>query len=113
MVGTPLLRYEQEIGTEAIKDVVVGAECAAQRHQLEVTYPVTNGIVQDWDDMGLIWDHTFNDVLQVDPKECHILLPAPPLNPKKNREKMLSTMFEKYGFQGCFIQIQAVLTLYA
>ena len=93
--------------------MVVGAECAAQRHQLEVTYPVSNGIVQDWDDMHLIWDHTFRDVLGIDPKESHILLTDPPLNPKRNREKLLQTMFETYGFQGCFVQIQAVLTLYA
>lgn len=37
----------------------------------------------------------------------------PPLNPKKNREQMVGTMFETYGFQGVFIQVQAVLTLYA
>ena len=26
---------------------------------------------------------------------------------------MVSTMFETYGFEGAFIQVQAVLTLYA
>lgn len=31
----------------------------------------------------------------------------------KNREKMIETMFEKYNFAGVFIQIQAVLSLYA
>lgn len=35
------------------------------------------------------------------------------MNPKKNREKMLEVMFEHYGFNGAFIAIQAVLTLYA
>ncbi|KAG7033376.1 Actin-related protein 2 [Cucurbita argyrosperma subsp. argyrosperma] len=51
--------------------------------------------------------------LKIDPKECKILLTDPPLNPSKNREKMVETMFEKYNFSGVFIQIQAVLTLYA
>ncbi len=37
----------------------------------------------------------------------------PPLNPSKNRERMVATMFETYGFAGAFIQVQAVLTLYA
>ncbi|XP_065625888.1 actin-related protein 2-like, partial [Quercus suber] len=49
----------------------------------------------------------------IDPTECKILLTDPPLNPSKNREKMVETMFEKYNFAGVFIQIQAVLTLYA
>jgi len=40
-------------------------------------------------------------------------LTEPPMNPKENREKMVQTMFETYGFQGVYIAIQAVLTLYA
>jgi actin-related protein 2 len=62
---------------------------------------------------GGVVQHTFNDVLKVDPSECRILLTDPPLNPTKNRERMVQTMFETWGFQGAFIQVQAVLTLYA
>lgn len=35
------------------------------------------------------------------------------MNPLKNREKMIEVMFEKYGFAGAYVAIQAVLTLYA
>lgn len=35
------------------------------------------------------------------------------MNPIKNREKMIEVMFEKYGFAGTYVAIQAVLTLYA
>lgn len=35
------------------------------------------------------------------------------MNPIKNREKMIEFMFEKYGFAGTYVAIQAVLTLYA
>lgn len=42
-----------------------------------------------------------------------ILLTEPPMNPTKNREKMVEVMFEKYGFSGAYVAIQAVLTLYA
>lgn len=42
-----------------------------------------------------------------------ILLTEPPMNPTKNREKMIEVMFEKYGFAGAYVAIQAVLTLYA
>ncbi|XP_026680794.1 actin-related protein 2-like [Diaphorina citri] len=47
------------------------------------------------------------------PKECKILLTEPPMNPIKNREKMIEVMFEKYGFNSAYIAIQAMLTLYA
>ncbi|KAH9531855.1 hypothetical protein CY35_19G059100 [Sphagnum magellanicum] len=113
MVGRPMLRYEEDLGDQELKDIVVGTACSEQRQQLEVTYPINNGIVQNWEDMGHVWDHTFYDVLKVDPPECKILLTDPPLNPTRNREKTIETMFEKYNFGGVFIQIQAVLTLYA
>ena len=35
------------------------------------------------------------------------------MNPKKNREALVETMFEKYNFAGVHCAIQAVLTLYA
>ena len=35
------------------------------------------------------------------------------MNPKKNREEMCRIMFEEYGFDGVYVAIQAVLTLYA
>lgn len=35
------------------------------------------------------------------------------MNPKKNREKMVEVMFEKYGFDSVNVAVQAVLTLYA
>ena len=86
MVGRPLLRFEEAFNDEEIGDIVVGDECARLRHNLEVTYPISNGMIQSWDDMHHIWDHTFKDALKVDPRECKILLTDPPLNPVKNRE---------------------------
>ncbi|KAL8159967.1 hypothetical protein V2J09_001504 [Rumex salicifolius] len=87
--------------------------CAKWRNQLDISYPVSNGIIQNWDDMCHVWDHAFHDELKIDSMECKILLTDPPLNPSKNREQMVETMFERYNFSGVFIQIQAVLTLYA
>ena len=78
-----------------------------------MTYPITNGAIQNWQDMHEVWRHTFHDQLRVDPRECKILLTDPPQNPKRNRQKMMETMFETWGFDGVYIQVQAVLTLYA
>ena len=38
---------------------MVGDEAAALRHGLEVTYPVDNGVIRNWDDMELLWNYTF------------------------------------------------------
>ena len=61
-----------------------------------------------------IWDHTFGpEKLNIDPTNSKVLLTEPPLNPLRNREKMIEVMFEKYGFDSVYIAIQAVLTLYS
>merc|ERR1712147_275914 len=51
--------------------------------------------------------------MNIDPKECKIMLTEPPMNPLKNRQKMIEVMFEHYGFDAVYVAIQAVLTLYA
>lgn len=103
-------------GTCLHPQVFVGNDCTNRRHELDISYPVSNGLVQSWEDMQHVWDHTFEDVLRMDSHaraESRILLTEPPLNPISNRHRLLETMFETYNFAGAQVQIQAVLTLYA
>eukprot|EP00123_Amoebidium_parasiticum_P010872 comp20377_c0_seq1/m.25752 comp20377_c0_seq1/g.25752 ORF comp20377_c0_seq1/g.25752 comp20377_c0_seq1/m.25752 type:complete len:393 (-) comp20377_c0_seq1:261-1439(-) len=113
MVGRPILRSTEKVGNMEIKDLMVGDEAAMARQFLEISYPMDNGVVKNWEDMVNVWDYTFNEKLKIQPENCRILLTEPPMNPKSNREKMLEVMFEKYGFHSCYVAIQATLTLYA
>lgn len=114
MVGRPIMRYEENSveGIE-VKDIMVGTEAQKLRHMLQITYPLDNGIVRNWQDMEYVWDYTFHDRLKINTKGAKILLTEAPMNPKQNREKMIQVMFEKYGFDSVYIAIQAVLVLYA
>jgi len=113
LLGRPILRAEEKIEGIEIKDLMFGDEASKLRSMLQLSYPMENGIVRNWEDMELLWNYTFTDAMKIDPKECKIMLTEPPMNPKKNREMMVTTMFEKFGFKACYVAIQAVLTLYA
>jgi actin-related protein 2 len=114
MVGRPIIRAANKIGDIEVTDLMVGDDASKLRSMLEVNYPMENGIVRNWEDMLHLWDFTFGpQKMDIDPKECKVMLTEPPMNPTKNREKMIEVMFEKYQFAGAYIAIQAVLTLYA
>ena len=114
LVGRPIIRAANRAEDIEVKDLMVGDEASKLRSMLEVNYPMENGMVRNWDDMCHVWDYTFGEEkLNIDPSNCKILLTEPPMNPNRNREKMIEVMFEKYGFDSTYIAIQAVLTLYA
>jgi len=113
MVGRPILRSEEKIDNVQLKDIMVGDEAQKLRMMLQITYPLDNGIIRNWDDMQYVWDYSFHEKLKVTPSDCKIMLTEAPMNPQANRKKMIEVMFEKYGFKSCYIAIQAVLTLYA
>ena len=98
---------------------MIGDEASQLRHMLEVNYPMENGIVRSWEDMIHLYNYTFGEQkLNIDPKNCKLLLTEPPMNPTKNRERMIevgglvfdSWLMEVNGLSVCFLEgSQAVL----
>ena len=81
-------RPNSERAPRLAQGVYVGDAAAAAAHQLELSYPVSGGVVQNWEDMQLVWEAAFRQ-LGVETRGARVLLTDPPLNPTANRERML------------------------
>jgi actin-related protein 2 len=71
MIGRPMLRFEEKIDDIELKvklfhkiaqDIMIGDEAAPLRSLLELSHPVEEGIVKNWDEMKLIMDYAFKKV---------------------------------------------------
>jgi actin-related protein len=113
IVGRPKASTTQAMLGSTQKNNFVGDDAQARRGILSIGYPIEHGIVTNWDDMELIWHHTFYNELRVDPEKSNVLLTEAPMNPKANREKMTQIMFETFNVAGMHVGIQAVLSLYS
>jgi actin-related protein len=110
-VATP--KYKSVMAANQHEKHYVGDAAEALRGVLRITYPMEHGVIQDWDGMELIWRHVYSNVLRAESMEHPALLTEPPLNPRRNREKMAEIFFEKFRVPAVFFSIQAVLSLYA
>ncbi|XP_062605147.1 actin-3-like [Saccostrea cucullata] len=111
-VGRPKHQFQSMIPNRNLKDSYVGYEATKKRGFLNFKYPIEQGIVTNWDDMEMVWRHTFDNELHVATEEHPVLLTEAPLNPKANREKMTQIMFESFRFPAMYVAVQAVLSLF-
>lgn len=100
-------------GTQG-KSEYIGDEAQQKRGILNLNYPIAAGIVESWEDMEKVWNHTFYNELRVSPDEATgVLLTEAPRNPKANRERMITIMFEQFQVKNTYVALQAVMSLYA
>ena len=95
MVGRPMLRADEKLDGVELKDIMVCDEVTPYRSVLELSMPLQEGQVKNWDDMRLIWDYSFRKI-KLQTKGATIMMTEPIMNPKENRTKMAELMFEDF-----------------
>eukprot|EP00758_Cryptobia_borreli_P019270 Tbor_TRINITY_DN8270_c0_g1::TRINITY_DN8270_c0_g1_i1::g.15379::m.15379/K17260/ACTR2, ARP2; actin-related protein 2 len=120
-IGRPILRsggkLKNSTGT-GLKEIMRGDETIGLSNLLEMSYPVSNGVIQKMDEMILLWDYAFHNKMnlsldQIKENKTSIMLSEPPSFSNRHRTEMYEVMFEKYGFESIQSSPQGVLSLYA
>lgn len=93
--------------------VYIGDAAQHNRGLLHLRYPLTHGVVTDWDDMERVWRHCYTQDLRTQPEEHPLLVTEAALNPRANRARMCQVWFEQFGVPCLYVLVQAVLALYA
>lgn len=109
-VGRP--KHQRVMAGAAEGDTFIGSRAEELRGILTLKYPMAHGIVEDWNDMELIWRHVYSE-MKIIAEEHPVLLTEAAMNPRKNREKAAEIFFETFGCPALFVSAQAILSLYA
>ncbi|KAL7722350.1 Actin-1 [Entamoeba marina] len=76
------------IASIPIKDLYIGEDAISKRGILTLKHPINRGIVNNWDDMEFLINHSYYNELHCLPEEQPVALTEPPLNPKKFKREI-------------------------
>ena len=135
LVGREVLRYGEKIDIEKIKEtkskkeqkklikqmikerhlkqIMIGDEVIPFRSLLDLTHPVTEGLITDTEDLYKLWDYAITTKLEIDdPSDKKVIVTEAPLNPIDNKIKICEILFEKMGVGALNIEPQAKCALF-
>ena len=110
VVGRPKTRSHAGFDT---KSEYIGDEALSKKSAVSLNYPIECGVITNWDDMEMIWEHCFANVLKVDSSDMKVILTEPPRNPKANREKMVRLFFETFRVECYYVSLPDPLACYS
>lgn len=94
-------------------DFYIGDEAFQYSKTYNLSSPIKEGMVDDWDKMERFWEQSIFKYLRCEPEDHYFLLTEPPLNAPENREYTAEIFFESFNVSGIYIAVQAVLGLAA
>nr|XP_009774852.1 PREDICTED: actin-related protein 3 isoform X3 [Nicotiana sylvestris] len=108
---------QHSAGVMADLDFFIGEEALARSksssNTYNLTYPIKQGQVNNWDAMERFWQQCIFDYLRCDPEDHYFLLTESPMTAPESREYTGEIMFETFNVPGLYIAVQPVLALAA
>jgi actin, other eukaryote len=94
-------------------ECIVGVDKKKDIH-FNVTFPFyTDRFVGEtfWEDQERIFRHAFYNELRINPNDCAIMMPLPPLSPKMSIERLATTLFQEFCVAGVYFTDTSVATV--
>ncbi|KAK0638569.1 actin 3 [Cercophora newfieldiana] len=102
------------LGAPLPKSRYVGSEIHGKENLVHLRYPVSGNQVNNWDDVELMWQHIFSELLKIEPDEHPLLVTAPVTGrTEKDNDTLAILLFETFIAPRAFVASPAVLSLYA
>ena len=116
LIGRSIYQITDKNLEVELKPLMLGEELIPVRSFLKLSYPMKAGIIQNEEDMAILWNYCIKEKLGItdgDLKDRKVMLTESPLNPTENKQKMAEILFEKMGVGFFNIEPKAKLTLYS
>ena len=117
-------RHKGAMQKLGLRDSYVGRKAQARRGILSLSNPIRNGLVENWDDLELIWEHIWETEGEKasngnggggldNDGESRVLVTVPPLCPPADWRRMGEMLLEGgYGVGGIYLANKSVLSMY-
>ncbi|XP_071954669.1 actin-like protein 6A [Antedon mediterranea] len=83
------------------------------REGMELSHPLKDGMIEDWDIFENLLDHLYKKHVRSDPLQHPVLMSEVPWNSRNKRERLTELMFEHYNIPAFFLCKNAVLSAFA
>lgn len=112
VVGFPRKRFEDEYKDKPLNErVFVGEQAIANRQHLTIVNPIDHGHIDDWEQMGFVWQHIY-DQLALNPSSCAALVTEPPNCSVAHRNKLAESFLEGFQVQELNMSVTGLMAIY-
>ncbi|KAL8434177.1 hypothetical protein ACSSS7_003317 [Eimeria intestinalis] len=112
VVGVPRRRFQEQYREKPLKErVFVGEQAIANRQHLTITNPIDHGHIDDWEQMGFVWQHIY-DQLEIDPSSSPVLLTEPPNCSLSHRNRLAESFLEGFQVPELNLSVTGLMAIY-
>ncbi|EAX92523.1 Actin family protein [Trichomonas vaginalis G3] len=92
-------------------DFFVGNEVFTKSDLVDISKPIENGVIVNWDDIEKVWHHTYYNELLVVPDQHPVIITEKQCATQHAREKTIQMFFETFNVPGYYSGVQSVFAL--